>query len=530
MYDESSSPGDAAAEGCRRPHPHTAELTYTAIRRLLAGDHPDSVLVARDAAQQKVARSDYDEGFTSLPMLGPGAGPSAGDYAVYGEWAPTVKLLCDAYLAAEPLQGEPPPVPSGRGTEAVKRAYAALVLHDAALALLMTSDPAPKRTSWTIRELVDADFPPPQFLVPGLIPVGLTYMAGRPKAGKSFLALLIALAADSGGEVLGIQVPPTRVFYWALEDTPFRLADRIKKICGWRAEDHTTALPIGGDGVFATECAAFGEGGIADLRRLFEQGYKIVFVDTLSRALGSADQMDPAEMTKLLGALQRLASEHEAALVLVDHHRKSARTAIDTDPIDDILGSTAKGGVADCALGLYRRHNEDTATLKLVGRDFADSEIALRWNPERFTWSVLPPEEAAGLCGDGAGDDAEELTRDQQAIVDFIAAAGGATLAQLVAETGRNRGTLHRSLNRLCLRGLLRCIPGDQGFIYRIPEAVAPVASVACVAPVACVASAASDIAPVASDIASAASTHPEATPATTATEATTTPDEGGAA
>ena len=389
------------------------------------------------------------------------------------------------------------------------------MLHDEALALLMTSDPAPKRTSWTIRELVDADFPPPQFLVPGLIPVGLTYMAGRPKAGKSFLALLIALAADSGGEVLGIQVPQNRVFYWALEDTPFRLADRIKKICGWRAEDHTTAVPIGGDGVFATECAAFGEGGIADLRRLFEQGYKIVFVDTLSRALGSADQMDPAEMTKLLGALQRLASEHEAALVLVDHHRKSARTAIDTDPIDDILGSTAKGGVADCALGLYRRHNEDTATLKLVGRDFADSEIALRWNPERFTWSVIPPEEAAALGGEG--DEGEELTRDQQAIVDFIAAVGGATLAQLVAETGRNRGTLHRSLNRLCLRGLLRCVPGEQGFIYRTPEAVASVAPVAPVAPVASVASSPAD----------AASADHEATPATRATEAT---DQGGAA
>ncbi len=244
-------------------------------------------------------------------------------------------------------------------------------------------------------------------------------------------------------------------------------------------------MPVAGEGVFATDCAAFGEGGIADLRGLYEQGYKIVFVDTLSRALGGADQMDPAEMTKLLGALQRLAAEHEAALVLVDHHRKSARNAIDTDSIDDILGSTAKGGVADCALGLYRRHNEDTATLKLVGRDFADSEIALRWDPERFIWSVIPPEEAAALQGAQAVDPEEELTREQQALIDCIATAGGATLAQLVAETGRNRGTLHRSLNRLCLRGILHCTPGEQGFIYRTVAPVAPVAPAASAAPVA---------------------------------------------
>ena len=257
-----------------------------------------------------------------------------------------------------------------------------------------------------------------------------------------------------------------------------------------------------GEAVFRTDWSPFNEQGLADLRAIFEQGYKLVIADTLSRAVGNADQMDPAEMTHMLGALQRLASDHQAALVLVDHHCKTARVSLDTDPIDDILGATAKAGVVDCAIGLYRRHNEDTATLKLCGRDFCDSEIALRWDPERFTWSIIPPEEAAAQ---GAVDPEEELTRDQKSLVDFIAAAGGATLAQLVAETGRNRGTLHRSLNRLCLRGLLHCTPGDQGFLYRV-------------APVACAAAVAAGYAPAAE-----AADATGATPATSATGATPT-------
>ena len=162
------------------------------------------------------------------------------------------------------------------------------------------------------------------------------------------------------------------------------------------------------------------------MREQIVQGVKLVIIDTTSRFLGSADQMDNADMTRLLGALQRLAIEHQAAIVLVDHHRKSARTSPDTDPIDDILGSTAKAGVVDCALGLYRRHNEDEATLKLSGRDFGDQEIALVWDPATFRWSAKPPAAGARPIG---------LHPARAEAVDAVAELGHATLTQLVAHT-----------------------------------------------------------------------------------------------
>ncbi len=75
---------------------------------------------------------------------------------------------------------------------------------DAAAAILARAEgPRNKarrvKTSYTGDELSDAEFPDPVWLVPGLIPVGLVVLAGRPKLGKSWMALQLAGAVASGG-------------------------------------------------------------------------------------------------------------------------------------------------------------------------------------------------------------------------------------------------------------------------------------------------------------------------------------------
>ena len=56
-----------------------------------------------------------------------------------------------------------------------------------------------EKTTWTLDELLDADFPEPTWTVPDYIPVGLVSLAGRPKIGKSWMALQLAIAKGSGG-------------------------------------------------------------------------------------------------------------------------------------------------------------------------------------------------------------------------------------------------------------------------------------------------------------------------------------------
>jgi RecA-family ATPase len=61
------------------------------------------------------------------------------------------------------------------------------------------------------------DFKPPRWAVPGLLPEGLTIIAGNPKAGKSWLVLDFCVAVASGGNALGnIACEPGDVLYLAL--------------------------------------------------------------------------------------------------------------------------------------------------------------------------------------------------------------------------------------------------------------------------------------------------------------------------
>src|SRR5262249_5323719 len=64
----------------------------------------------------------------------------------------------------------------------------------------MSTDRCPWVNAAKIEEHV---FTVPEFAVPSLIPSGLSILAGRPKIGKSWLALHIADAISRGTKVLG---------------------------------------------------------------------------------------------------------------------------------------------------------------------------------------------------------------------------------------------------------------------------------------------------------------------------------------
>jgi putative DNA primase/helicase len=61
-------------------------------------------------------------------------------------------------------------------------------------------------TEITAEELFTKDIPEPTWMVPSLIPTGVTLLAGRPKIGKSYLTLGIAIGVASGTAVLGTAV------------------------------------------------------------------------------------------------------------------------------------------------------------------------------------------------------------------------------------------------------------------------------------------------------------------------------------
>ena len=165
----------------------------------------------------------------------------------------------------------PPPSRTGRrGTQAVTTVYRSLVRVDDQLIQLMAGDEDAPRKSFKIKELLTANYPPLKFVIPGLIPVGLTILAGRPKEGKSWLALQIALAAYLGGTVLGQAVPRLKVLFLALEDTEYRISDRLKKLLagmfgGQIPDPRSTATSD-----IVTDWSPLSDHGLADLREAMQ--------------------------------------------------------------------------------------------------------------------------------------------------------------------------------------------------------------------------------------------------------------------
>ena len=80
----------------------------------------------------------------------------------------------------------------------------------------------------TAADLMRKTFPEPRWAVSGILPEGLNLLAGKPKKGKSILALNLGVSISLGGLALGqIPVEKGAVVYLALEDTERRLQGRL---------------------------------------------------------------------------------------------------------------------------------------------------------------------------------------------------------------------------------------------------------------------------------------------------------------
>ena len=227
---------------------------------------------------------------------------------------------------------------------------------------------------WSTRELLEADFPAPRWAAVDLVPEGLIILAGRPKVGKSWLALQLAKSVGLATSFLGHPVDKGRVLYLALEDSLRRIQGRMER--QHYIEEAEVDVQI--------TWPALDQGGIDELKKTIrDQGYSLVIIDTLSRAIDQADQNDGVEMTRVLGGLQRVALDARITILLVDHHRKNNITG-SADPIDDIMGSTAKSGTVDASLGLYR--HGDQRILKTTGRELKETELHLQWDNDCCQW------------------------------------------------------------------------------------------------------------------------------------------------
>jgi hypothetical protein len=84
---------------------------------------------------------------------------------------------------------------------------------------------------------------PAAFVIDGLLPEGVSVLTGRPKTGKSSLALSLAVAVARGGVALGnFQAAAGEALYLSLTDHESRVRRRLQRLCS------AAAAPAAGPG------------------------------------------------------------------------------------------------------------------------------------------------------------------------------------------------------------------------------------------------------------------------------------------
>jgi hypothetical protein len=240
-----------------------------------------------------------------------------------------------------------------------------------------------KPETFTAADLMASELPEARWAVPGIVPEGVTLLAGKPKLGKSWALLGICVAIATGGVALGkVRVEQGEALYLALEDNRRRLQKRLQKLLA-------SAEAPGGLHM-ATGWARAGEGGIEALQVWLEThpDARLVVIDTLARFKPQASGRRSAydEDREAVDPLLPVAAEHGVAIVLVHHLREMESD----DPLDMIHGSAGLTGGVDGALVLKRQRGRADAYLHIDGRDIEQpAELAMKFDAEAATWAIV---------------------------------------------------------------------------------------------------------------------------------------------
>jgi RecA-family ATPase len=179
----------------------------------------------------------------------------------------------------------------------------------------------------TAAELMRRDLPASSWLLDGMLPQGVTLLAGRPKAGKSWLALQIALTVATGITLPG---GPTAVagsgLYLALEDTQNRLKGRLQRLLAALGVEAPNGLNL------MTSWPRLDQGGREHLGAWLQLHpcVRLLVVDTLAMIRSPGQTSGYENDYRTIDELRALSARFGLAVLVVHHLRKAPAR----DPFD----------------------------------------------------------------------------------------------------------------------------------------------------------------------------------------------------
>ena len=238
---------------------------------------------------------------------------------------------------------------------------------------------------YSVPDLTPEEKKPPEFIVDGMIPCGMTFLSGAPKIRKSFMALQIASAVATGSPFLSHNTTQCDVAYLDLEGSKSRVS--------FRAERMSMKIPRN---VFITNSIKerLADGLVDKLRHLHRArpSIRLIIIDTYSRARGSYKNFGvnayDADVA-LLEPVQRMALEENIAVVFIHHDKKGAGFA--SDSFERLSGTMGISGSSDCVINLVAdgKRFDGKATMEYTPRDAKGGEIKLVFDERFGEWQEI---------------------------------------------------------------------------------------------------------------------------------------------
>jgi AAA domain/Helix-turn-helix domain len=226
-------------------------------------------------------------------------------------------------------------------------------------------------------------FDPLRWIVPKYLPEGLTVLGGRPKVGKSWMALDAAIAVSIGGLCMGEECEQGNVLALMLEDSDRRLQRRLTTMLGAYKEEWPQRL------TYATAWPRLNEGGLDWIREWISQVTKprLIIIDILERVRQRVVGKDKSHYSadyEALAVLQELSTEAQLSTLVLHHQRKLGAE----DLIDTLSGTLGLGGAVDAVLILQT--DQFGKFLYGRGRDLEEFSISIKQGLQ-CRWQVLGP-------------------------------------------------------------------------------------------------------------------------------------------
>lgn len=280
--------------------------------------------------------------------------------------------------------------------------------------------------------LLATEFEELRYVIPGYVVEGLTIVAGKPKLGKSWLAYDFAIAVASGGLAMGsIECEQGDVLYLALEDNHRRAKSRIQTVMPPLRKFSLKRLQL----QFTAPTIDSGLLPELDKWRIRSKNPRLIIIDVLAKVKPpqKKNQGVYAADYDAITPLQKYASEHRLAVVVITHTRKQEAD----DTLETVSGTNGLTGAADSILILSRDANG--SILYGRGRDIEEIETAMLFDAGK--WSVL------GHAGEVRKSD------ERKKIIQVLMENGELSPAEIAKLTGLKSVNVRQLLRKMVKAG-----------------------------------------------------------------------------